>query len=64
MIAVRILRGFGLWNAGEIAGFPPERAAELIAGGYAAAIEEARPAPGPEPEPEPEPTAPRRARGA
>lgn len=41
MIAVRILRSFGLWNAGEIAGFPAERAAELIAGGWVAAVGEA-----------------------
>jgi hypothetical protein len=35
MIAVRILRGFGLWNAGEVAGFHADRAQALIADGFA-----------------------------
>jgi hypothetical protein len=41
VIALRILRAFGVWNAGEIAGFPPERAAELIVEGFAARLEAA-----------------------
>lgn len=39
MIAVRVTRPFGLWNAGETAGFPPERAAELIEQGFAERVE-------------------------
>ena len=35
MIALRLLRSFGIWNAGEVAGFHAERAAELIANGWA-----------------------------
>jgi hypothetical protein len=35
MIALRLLRSFGIWNAGEIAGFQAERAQSLIAGGFA-----------------------------
>lgn len=51
MTPLRILRPFGLWNAGEIAGFPADRAAQLIAGGFAAALSE----PSPQSEPEPVP---------
>jgi hypothetical protein len=59
MIPLRITRSFGLWNAGEIAGFPAERAAELIAGGFATAVggEPAAVAPA---QPEEAPAAPRR----
>lgn len=35
MTALRLLRAFGIWNAGEIAGFPDGRAAELIRDGLA-----------------------------
>jgi hypothetical protein len=35
MIILRMLRGHGIWNAGEIAGFPPARASEMIASGVA-----------------------------
>lgn len=59
MIAVRVLRQFGLWNAGEIAGFPPERAQQLIANGFA---EAASPQPAAEPEAEADPPATRRTR--
>lgn len=38
MILLRILRPFGLWNAGETASFPPERAAEIIASGYGESV--------------------------
>lgn len=35
MILVRVLRHFGAWNAGETAGFPAERAQQLIEAGFA-----------------------------
>jgi hypothetical protein len=35
MIALRLLRSFGIWNAGEVAGFHAERAQALIADGFA-----------------------------
>jgi len=35
MIALRLLRSFGIWNAGEVAGFQAERAQALIADGFA-----------------------------
>ena len=35
MIALRLLRSFGIWNAGEVAGFHAERAQTLIADGFA-----------------------------
>ena len=57
MIALRALRAFGIWNAGEIAGFPAERAAELIAGGFAAAVGEPPAAAAPAPEPPAKPPA-------
>lgn len=40
MTPVRILRAFGPYNAGEIAGFSAERAAELVQGGFAASLDE------------------------
>lgn len=54
MIPLRILRGFGLWNAGEIAGFEPDRAQQLVAEGFAEPVKGgAEPEPDPAPEPEP-----------
>jgi hypothetical protein len=35
MISLRLLRSFGIWNAGEVAGFHAERAQALIADGFA-----------------------------
>jgi hypothetical protein len=35
VILVRVLRHFGAWNAGETAGFPAERAQQLIEAGVA-----------------------------
>lgn len=43
MIAVRVLRPFGLWNAGELAGFPPERAQQLIESGFAELVKPPQP---------------------
>lgn len=36
LVALTLLRGFGVYNKGETAGFLPEQARQLVAGGVAA----------------------------
>ena len=62
LVALTLLRSYGIWNAGEVAGFTPDKAAELIAAGIAAPVEgkaddqSAEPEPAPEPAPAAKPT--------
>ncbi len=43
MIALRLLKSFGIWNAGEIAGFPEGEASRLVASGVAEQLTEQPP---------------------
>ena len=59
MISLRVLKPFGLWNAGELAGFHPDRAAELVPAAAPAAAVMVEPEPQMEPQPDgEEPDAP------
>lgn len=65
MIALTFARRWGVYNAGETAGFDAENAEALITAGIASLAADPEPAPEPQPEPAPEPaTAPAKRRQA
>ena len=49
LIGVVFTRNFDIYNGGEMAGFPPDRAAELVAIGVAAYDQRTRVMPEPQP---------------